>query len=179
MESMSGDFSVMPVTDLLQWIELSEASGTIILTRHQVSRKVYVERGRIIFVSSAADGEKLGEYIQGVSGMNKELIIDALVQSREMNIPFTKRLLELAWFTEERLHEMISNHAVLILCNTVCWTDGYFEFTTDDLPSYVRNGAISLATADIVRRLFTSACEKGLQFGRKNFDYFYIIKQTS
>ncbi|MEW6107655.1 MAG: DUF4388 domain-containing protein [Nitrospirota bacterium] len=154
MASIKGDLSVMPLTDLLQWVELCKKTGTIIVNNHGIEKKIYIEKGKIIFVSSNKDGERLGEYLHRGSHLEAGKIKSALLQSQTMKIPFTKRLIELNYFTFEQLENIIIKHAKEILLDAIDWAEGIFEFIQDELPSYVLSGPISLNTNEITYQIF-------------------------
>ncbi len=150
MASIKGDLSVMGLTDLLQWIDLCKKTGTIVLSNAGVEKKVYLESGSILFVSSNKPGERLGEYLHNGSMLEAGKIKSALLQSQTMKVPFTQRLIELNFFTEEQLTEIIVKHAKEILIEAVNWIEGTFEFIQGELPSHVVKGPISLNTIELI-----------------------------
>ena len=97
----------MPLTDLLQWIDLTRKTGTITATYHGTEKKIYVEDGKIVYVSSNKEGERLGEFILKGSHLEADRIKSALIQSQTMKMPFAQRLIELKFFTIEQLKDII------------------------------------------------------------------------
>ncbi|MBE0425545.1 MAG: DUF4388 domain-containing protein [Nitrospirae bacterium] len=154
MASIKGDLSVMPLSDLLQWIELSKKTGTITVNSHGIEKKIYVEDGKILYVSSNKEGERLGEFIH--KGLHLEIskIKTSLLQSQTMKIPFTQRLIELNYFTEDQLRKIIRTFAKEILLDAVTWKDGWVEFIEGIVPNYVMKGPIKLNTTEIIFEIF-------------------------
>lgn len=154
MASIYGDISVMHVTDLLQWIDLTRKSGTIVVNNHGIEKKIYLENGSIIFVSSNKDGERLGEFLHRRSYLEQSKIKSALLQSQAMKVLFTQRLIELNYFTAEELKDIITKHAKEILFDAIEWKEGRFEFIQGDIPPYVLRGTISLTTTELIYKVF-------------------------
>lgn len=144
----------MPLTDLLQWIDLCKKSGTIVITSLGTEKKIYLESGNILFISSNKTGERLGEYLHKGSLLEAGKIKSALLQSQTMRVPFTQRLIDLNYFSSDQLTEIIIKHAKEMLIDAIGWTEGNFEFIQDKLPNYVLKGPISLNTSALIYDVF-------------------------
>jgi hypothetical protein len=168
MASIKGDISVMPLTDLLQWIDLTRKTGTITATYQGTEKKIYVEDGRIVYVSSNREGERLGEFILKGSHLEADMIKSALIQSQTMKMPFAQRLIELNCFTLEQLKDIIISYAMELLQDALSWEDGWFEFIQGILPSYVMNGPIKLNTSELIFAVFKSIEERKIGLGNNS-----------
>jgi hypothetical protein len=173
--SVKGDLSMMCLTDLLQWGELCAKTGTIIVKKNDVEKKIYMEGGKIIFVSSSKDGERLGEYLHRGSHIDLDKIKTALLQAQNMKIPFTQRLLKMNYFTPAGLRSVIEKHAQEILLDAARWTAGTFEFVQGELPPDVLMGPIKLNASELIHEIL-KLLEDSRAGLRKNISYFYIIK---
>jgi hypothetical protein len=162
MASIKGDISVMPLADLLQWIDLTRKTGTITANYHGTEKKIYVEGGKIVYVSSNKEGERLGEFILNDSHLEADKIKYALIQSQTMKMPFTQRLIELKLFTIEQLKDIIISYAKELLHDAISWEDGRFEFIHGILPTYVMNGPIKLNTSEMIFAVFKSIEDKNI-----------------
>ncbi len=167
MPVLRGDLAAMPLPDLLQWVDLAKKSGTVRLLRLDVEKKVYLEEGSVIFVSTNREGERLGEYLRKGSFLEAEKIRSALQQSQAMKTPFTQRLIDLGYFGEDRLREIIALHAEEILLDCMAWDDGSFEFIQDDIPSHVIRGTISLSAIGLIHRLFQEIERRRIGLGQR------------
>jgi hypothetical protein len=165
MASIKGDISVMPLTDLLQWIDLAKKTGTIAVSCGGAEKKIYMERGKIVYVSSNKEGERLGEFIMKNSHLDAEKIKSALIRSQSMKVPFTQMLIELNYFTAEDLKLTIIRYAKDLLIDAISWEDGWFEFIQGIIPSYVKNGTIQLHTTELIFEVFKTIEEKKLSLG--------------
>jgi len=165
MASIKGDISVMPVTDLLQWIDLTKKTGTIIMSCRGTEKKIYMENGKIVYVSSNKEGERLGEFIMKNSHLDSEKIKSALIRSQSMKVPFTQMLIDLNYFTADDLELTIIRYAKDLLIDAVSWEDGWFEFIQGIIPSYVTNGTIQLHTTELIFEVFKTIEKKNLSLG--------------
>ena len=175
MCSVKGDLSMMCLTDLLQWGELYGKTGTIIVKGNGVEKKIYLEGGKIVFVSSSKDGERLGEYLHRGSHIDLDKIKTALLQAQSMKIPFTQRLLKMNYFTPAGLRSVIEKHAMEILLDAARWTAGTFDFIQGELPSDVLTGPVKLNASELIHDML-KLLENSRAGLRKNISYFYIIK---
>jgi hypothetical protein len=155
MALINGDLAVMPLTDLLQWADMCRKSGTIIVNSFGIEKKIFIEDGKIVYVSSNKEGERLGEFINGQFSLELDKIKLALVQSQTMKIPFTQRLIELGYFTEEQLTKIIIDYAKELLLDAISWKDDWFEFAQGLIPKTVLSGPIKLNTSEIIFEVFT------------------------
>ena len=158
----------MPLTDLLQWIDLTRKNGTITAAYHGTEKKIYVEDGKIVYVSSNKEGERLGEFILKDSHLEADRLKSALIQSQTMKMPFTQRLIELNLFTIEQLKDIIISYAKELLHDAISWEDGRFEFIQGILPPYVMNGPIKLNTTELIFAVFKSIEEKKIGIGNNS-----------
>jgi Domain of unknown function (DUF4388) len=160
MASVKGDISAMPLTDLLQWTDLAKKTGSITASYRGTEKKIYLEDGKVVYVSSNREGERLGEFIMKDARLDAEKIKNALIRSQSMKIPFTQMLIDLGYFTVEDLKRTIIRYAKDLLMDAVSWEDGWFEFIQGIIPSYVMRGPIQLNTTELIFEVFKSIEEK-------------------
>lgn len=157
MPSLNGDISVMPLADLLQWVGICNKTGTVQINKSGIEKKIYVETGKVVFVSSNMEGERFGEFLQKKALLEHSKIKSALLQSQTMKVPFTRRLVDLKYFSDEELKDIIMRYAKDILAATITWTDGNFEFTQADLPVNVLSSPIRLNMADLINDIINDS----------------------
>lgn len=176
MGSIKGDLSVMSLTDLLQWVSLYSKTGTINLKNGTLEKNIYLEDGKIVFVSSNKEGERLGEFLHRGSHIDIEKIRTALLQAQGMKIPFTQRLLKMNYFTPAGLKSVVERHAIEILLDAAGWSEGSFVFLQGELPPGVLVGPVRLNTSEMISKLLKALVDSRSGFQRKNVSYFYIIR---
>ncbi len=172
---LNGDLTVMCLTDLLQWGQLLHKTGVLTVSKRDIEKKIYFEKGNIIFVSSTREGERLGEFLHRGSHIDLDKIKTALLDAQNMKIPFTQRLLKMNYFTPQALKNVIEKHAQDILLEAAAWTEGTFEFIQGELPSSVLAGPVKLDASEVIEQM-CKRLEDSRAALRKNISYFYIIK---
>lgn len=64
MKNVSGEIDIMALPDVMQWAEVNRKTGTLTFKYQGISKMFYFQQGKIIFVSSQKEGERLGEFLQ-------------------------------------------------------------------------------------------------------------------
>lgn len=147
--SLRGNIGSMPVTDLFQWIEINKKTGVLALAQEKVEKCFCFREGKIIFISSKKDGERLGEFLAKNGQVDEEKMKDALFKSQSEGVPFTQYIIEHKIVPREFLIVAISQLAEILFTDMLKWKTGRFEFI-DGLPDIVINGPIHLSTSYLV-----------------------------
>jgi Domain of unknown function (DUF4388) len=151
---MKGDLAFIPLIDLLQWICFHQKTGTVTISSQAIEKKIHIEEGQILYVSSNREGERLGEFIHRGSYLPEEKITSALIQSQAMKIRFTQRLIELNYFRKEKLTEIVTLYAKEHLLEAISLKAGQFVFIKGPLTDVVRDALIRLDTSRVIFDLF-------------------------
>jgi putative nucleotidyltransferase with HDIG domain len=149
MRKISGDISLMPLPDILQWAETGRQSGTLTLSFQGITKAFYLQDGKMIFVSSQKEGERLGEYFSREGHLSSGQIESALKDSRQSGLPFTGYLIEKGMIERGRLEQVLEGLAETAFSDALTWEGGTFEFT-DSIPSLILNGPVMLNTSFVV-----------------------------
>ena len=141
----------MPAPDLFQWLEMNKKTGVLTLTHHErkVEKCICFKGGKIIFVSSRKEGEKLGEFLSRNGHIDEERMKEALFQSKAEGVPFTHYLTEKKIVPREFLIVAIGELAAVIFSDLLDWEDGCFEFS-EGLPDIVTSGPVFLDTGHLI-----------------------------
>ena len=54
----------MPIMDIIQWADNSKRTGTLLLRRQEQQKKIYMQDGKIIFIWSENEGERIADFLQ-------------------------------------------------------------------------------------------------------------------
>lgn len=149
MKKISGDISLMPLTDLMQWAETGKKSGTLSLSFQGVSKAFYLQDGKIIFVSSQKKGERLGEYFVRAGHLRPDGIESALRESKQAGMPFTGYLIEKGIIDRKSLEQALQGLAETAFTDVLTWDGGSFEFT-DVIPPLILDGPVMLNTSFVI-----------------------------
>lgn len=149
MRKISGDITLMPLPDFLQWAETSRKSGTLSVSFEGTSKSFYLQDGKMIFISSQKAGERLGEFFVQSGSLETGQIEKCLVESRRLGLPFTGYLIEKGVLDRKILEQTLLRLAETAFSDVLTWDGGTFEFT-DALPALILNGPVKLETSFIV-----------------------------
>lgn len=147
--SIEGSLSLMPLADLIQWIETSKKSGTLIASHEDCTRRFFFQNGRLIFVWCDREGERLYEAIRDQFGLPMERILDALKQAEQLGISFVGLLSSEEGIPLERLGGLITTLAEKSLTTSLAWRAGHFRFN-DFLPAAVLCGPVNIKPMQVL-----------------------------
>lgn len=151
MKRIAGDLSLMSLQDLMQWAQEKTLSGTLKILQEKTEKKFYLQEGKLLFVTSNEQGERVAEFLGGTGLIPAQLIRDLITESRNLGIPFTGHLLNRKVIARDQLETAISQLATLALARSLKWQEGSFVFTTT-LPPTILDGPIQVSIASALTR---------------------------
>jgi putative nucleotidyltransferase with HDIG domain len=149
VKKINGDISLMSLPDFMQWAETSKKSGTLAISFQGISKAFYLQDGKIIFISSQKEGERLGEYFMASGRLDPSQIEHGLRESKRLNVPFTGYLIDQGIIDRNTLEKTMQSLAETAFTDALTWEGGSFEFT-DVIPALILNGPVMLNTSFVV-----------------------------
>jgi len=147
--SIEGSLSLMPLADLIQWIESSKKSGSLVVTYEECVRRFFFQNGRLIFVWCDQEGERLYDAIHDQFGLSTERIMDALKQAEQLGISFMGLLSSEEGIPLELLGTIITTLAEQSLTTSLAWRAGCFRFN-DFLPASVLCSPVNIKPTQVL-----------------------------
>src|SRR5882724_3742920 len=83
---VTGNLKTMLPGDLLQWLSLGQKTGTLIVTKKAVEKKIFLKRGRVISSASNDPREYLGQFLMSHGYMSEPELVKAMQVQSESNI---------------------------------------------------------------------------------------------
>jgi len=157
--ALSGDIKTMPVTDLLQWIEAATQTGIVEFVREGEWKKVFFQSGRILFVSSSRENEKIGQFLIRKKRIRAGDLERCLEENERTGKKLTEILEECGLISHQELYEQVILLIKDNLFDLFLWEGGRFEFTDRKLPTKVK-GPLALKTGRILFEVLTKIDEK-------------------
>ncbi|GFE59870.1 hypothetical protein AOG2_04580 [Geobacter sp. AOG2] len=139
----------MSLPDLIQWIENSKRSGTLVLSQHASHKKFYFQNGEMIFVWSDKEGERFWSYIENETRQSAIGLKEKFKDSEKLDIPILSYLLNERLVNKDRLEFILTVILKTALTDALAWETGIFEFV-DSLPAEVINGPIKINSSRIL-----------------------------
>ncbi|MBT0663307.1 HDOD domain-containing protein [Geobacter pelophilus] len=144
------DLNFMPIPDVLQWIDMNRLSCVVNVTLENGNdMNLCMENGKIVFVSSQKKGYRLGEYLVKCGAMSEVKVFQALTESRNSGLSFTRYLVENGLIPAAELAEHLGELVEKILIEVFISKNGSVAVTSP-LPEIVANGPVRLETGRII-----------------------------
>lgn len=153
---------MMPLSDLIQWIETSRHSGTLMADNQETSRHFYFQDGKLIFVWSDNEGERFCGELQKQMGLTPEQINETMAQAQRLGLSLVGLLSCNEGIRIEKLSGIMSKLAERSLSKTLTWKTGQFHFA-DHTPAAVLSSPVSLHTSQILLESAIQLDERGLE----------------
>ena len=146
---IEGSLSLMPITDLIQWIEGSKKSGTLVTSNEDSTRRFFFQDCKLIFVWSDHYEQLLFDAVHQQFGLSVERIIEAIKQAERLGISFIGLLSSEEGIPLEQLGVLISSLTEQALTSTLTWHTGRFRFY-DLLPPAVLCSPITIKPTQVL-----------------------------
>ena len=125
--SLRGSVSTMALEDVLEWAVRRKASGTLTCERGGRVRTLALEGGAVLWASSSAPEEQLGQILLATGGVTEAGLADALGVRTETQVQLGRILLMVGAVTEEDVVTALGAKIREAVSDLVTWTDGTFE----------------------------------------------------
>jgi uncharacterized protein DUF4388 len=124
----------MNAADLFQWVSLGQKSGTLVVARESVEKKVFFRNGRVISSASNDPREYLGQFLMSHGYLSEPELTKAMEVQRQSGILLGKILVMIEVISEEDLQRLMRRKAEEEIYDVFLWRDGQFHFVEDELP---------------------------------------------
>ena len=132
---VSGNLKTMLPGDLLQWLSLGQKTGTLIVTKKAVEKKIFFQRGRVISSASNDPREYLGQFLMSHGYITEPELMKAMQVQSESHIFLGKILVMIDVIDEESLQRLMRRKAEEAIYDIFLWREGDFTFIDDELPT--------------------------------------------
>ncbi|XXF75273.1 DUF4388 domain-containing protein [Myxococcaceae bacterium GXIMD 01537] len=135
MRGLSGDFSTMPVKDLVVHLGNRRVTGALGLECGDVHKQLLVRGGHVVSASSDLPREFLGQFLINMGHLSEEQFEKAYATQKETNILLGKILVMTGLVSEATVQSTLSLKFRETLLDAFQWEDGEFTFhAADELP---------------------------------------------
>ncbi|HKC59431.1 MAG TPA: DUF4388 domain-containing protein [Myxococcales bacterium] len=149
--SLSGNLEDVSVADALQFIHLGGRTGTLTLSRGEVSAEIGFHQGRIVN-AWGPDSKRLGDLLVDNGSISQDTLDQAL-REQERETPrrsLGQILVTIGALSAEAMYTAVQQQIERTVYDLVTWTSGTFHFALDDLKPI---DDISVFPGDIVGHL--------------------------
>ncbi|HEY6010003.1 MAG TPA: DUF4388 domain-containing protein, partial [Nitrospirota bacterium] len=125
----------MTVPWLLQDLRTAQKTGTVVVTRDQEIKKIYLQQGDILFASSNRDEDRLGEFLLRTGKITKSQFDRASAIVAKTGKKMGAVLYELGALTAQGLVSEVKLQVKDILLKLFSWRSGRYQFDEGPLPA--------------------------------------------
>lgn len=117
-------------TELLQLMQLSQATGKLVLTRDDENAELYFERGRIVFARTSGPSVKAGELLVHRGALSREDLAAALADQTDSRgaIRIGTLLVARGLVTPDDVQGAVRESLRRIVYGLLLWREGRFRF---------------------------------------------------
>ena len=128
MRGLSGDFSTMPLKDLVAYLGNRRVTGTLRVTRAGVRKLLLVREGQVRSASSNQPREYLGQFLIHMGHLSEERFHEAHARQRETQVPLGRLLVAEGVVDEATVRGTLQLKFREGLLEMFRWEEGEFSF---------------------------------------------------
>ena len=128
MRGLSGDFSTMPLKDLVAYLGNRRATGTLRVMRAGARKLILLREGQVRSASSNQAREYLGQFLVHTGHLTPEQFAQAHAQQHDANVPLGQILVLLGWVSELTVRSTLQLKFRETLLDMFRWEEGEFSF---------------------------------------------------
>lgn len=129
--SLSGDFSTMPLPDLLQWLAFSQKSGILLLQRGEIIKEIYFRAGKIVASASNDPREFFGQFLLSYGKIEEDDLIRAFERQGRTGTKLGRLLVMEGLLDETEVQRFLRIKAEESIYDLFLWDEGDFKFYND------------------------------------------------
>lgn len=123
----SGNLHIEPFPIILADIVSNNISGSLLICKENIAKKIYFSQKQIYFVESSSKDEQFSEYLKNKNIINQE-IIDKIKEVSKNIYLFPSMLLDLQIMDENEFMQEMKNFIKKIISPLFEWKEGDFYF---------------------------------------------------
>ena len=114
-------------------ISVNSQSGTLVLRRNPTEKKIYFDKGSVVFADGNVPQDNFGELLINIGKLSPNELADA---SKKVSAdkPLTKVLVDMGLFSATEIREFLELQVQEIICPLFDWNSGEFEFKNGGAP---------------------------------------------
>jgi hypothetical protein len=149
MQGLHGDFSTMPLKDLVLYLGNRRAGGILQLEKGAVRKQVVLHQGLVIDASSNQPRELLGQILINLGHVTEEQFNQAYDQQQKKKVFLGKILIDRGLIAPDTLIMALSMKFRETLLDAFLWETGEFKYTGQHVPKAPEGQSFRLDLLDI------------------------------
>lgn len=122
------DLSQTPLPEILVTIHRYKAPGVVECQRSGVTKRIYLDRGNVIWAATNQTSESLGDKLLAAGRISRQQYLSSLAESRKSAKRHGVTLVEMGILTAEELFFVVREQVEAILWSLFAWDSGTVKF---------------------------------------------------
>jgi curved DNA-binding protein CbpA len=131
---MEGTLDKLSVPEIFRVLHARRESGILHLFRESTTKRVYFKDGAIVFASSSASDERLGQRLLQDGALTQSDLDLACKVTAESHLRLGRTLVDMGYLSPAKLDEVVKQQITSILCSVFLWEFGAFRTEELDDP---------------------------------------------
>lgn len=145
-----GQLNQTTLRELIAEAAASKLSGVVKIARNDQEKRFFFQDGRIAFVASNLQGERIGEVLVESGALPLDTVKQAVEASRQSKTPFVIHLLQQQLLPRQTVSDLLGQLANAALQQSLSWSDGSFAVERSSLPPAL-GGLLALAPESLLK----------------------------
>jgi hypothetical protein len=134
--SISGNLETMEAAELLQWLAHGRKTGTLLISRAKVEKRIFFDKGTVIMTASSDPKEYLGHFLVSHGLIDEAVLAKAMEMQEQNRMLLGKILVTIGAISEEELGQMLRLKLEESVYEVFTWPKGEFHFLDGELPEF-------------------------------------------
>lgn len=151
MRGLSGDFSTMPLKDLVVYLGNRQVTGSLKVERGDVRKQLELRDGHVVSASSNQPREFFGQFLINMGHLTEDQLEKAFATQAQTRVFLGKILVMTGLVPEATVRSTLSHKFREMLLDAFHWDEGHFAFEASDSAPEVAGLDVTVDLLDIHR----------------------------
>jgi len=149
---LSGDLADFSVSDLLQLLDTTKATGKLSLYSPLMTAEIYFDKGNIYYGSTSKQGKSLlsGEIIEKKMQISKEAFYRAYRTAKRSGIPILRAFVNERILTEDEIMKILGDRTREAVYSSMELDSGNFFFEKMQIPEHLSDIKIRIPASHLI-----------------------------
>jgi DnaJ-domain-containing protein 1 len=146
---LQGNLADTALGDVVRELYASRRSGVLHVTHNEISKRIYFQKGSMIFANSDVDDDRLGEFLMRQGVIDRPVFDRASEILKATGQRFGRTIVELGYLPADSMQSKVVEQIEAIIYSLFSWPHGDYEFEPKENP-VDEDIVLNLSTANII-----------------------------
>lgn len=149
---LSGDISDFSLSDLLQLLDTTKATGKLSLYSPLMTAEIYFDKGNIYYGSTSKQGKSLlsGEIIEKKLNVSREAFYRAYRTAKKSGIPILRAFVDEKILTEDEIMKILEERTREAVYSSMELDSGNFFFEKMQIPGHLADVKVRIPASHLI-----------------------------